>query len=377
MNGAERNLHRSTVFIDGLRWTQPLLHSRRVAYELNNPLRPSNSIAVCCAFPLLKRNVEQLLQSEGLDEDEDESEFSDNEHSEDENAAEDEGKEHEEDEEIVVEPTQTQPVPPSVEEWEQMKEHTRRKAERLAQELGLPFFAEQTAATLARQYEFLVEVSPTHVQVTQSKQQGSSKRKAPVYVDFVNGPLSYRAKFGNDQRSPMARAVGIGKKEPQLSVVDATGGLGKDAFVLASLGCRVTIVERNPVVHALLRDGLQRLHEANGGKNMNGTLELVHADSKQYLLSLPAEERPDVIYIDPMYPHPKRRQKALTKIGMQLARALVGDDADANQLLEVAQQVARKRVVIKRPKYVVEDPRASRSYKSLRTRFEVHTSSTM
>jgi hypothetical protein len=98
-----------------------------------------------------------------------------------------------------------------------------------------------------------------------------------------------------------------------------------------------------------------------------------------------------------MYPHPKRRQKALTKIGMQLARALVGDDADANQLLEVAQQVpllsssspfvltgphsvhvfakvARKRVVIKRPKYVVEDPRASRSYKSLRTRFEVHTS---
>jgi hypothetical protein len=41
-----------------------------------------------------------------------------------------------------------------------------------------------------------------------------------------------------------------------------------------------------------------------------------------------------------MYPHPKRRQKALTKIGMQLARALVGDDADANQLLEVAQQVS-------------------------------------
>jgi 16S rRNA (guanine1516-N2)-methyltransferase len=38
-------------------------------------------------------------------------------------------------------------------------------------------------------------------------------------------------------------------------------GLGKDAFVLASLGCRVTLVERNPVVHALLRDGLDRLRE--------------------------------------------------------------------------------------------------------------------
>ncbi len=122
--------------------------------------------------------------------------------------------------------------------------------------------------------------------------------------------------------------------------------------------------------------------QADTGKEWEANLQLVHADSTQYLLALPEEERPDVIvhcpsafffrlllctlalqsradqtvvwhtrhrthrtqhalvqYIDPMYPHPKRRQKALTKIGMQLARALVGDDADANRLLEIAQQV--------------------------------------
>lgn len=254
---------------------------------------------------------------------------------------------------------------------ERVKQDIRARAERLARDLGLPFFAEPPSAQLSRQFEFLVEVAPHRVQVTQRKHAAPAKRMAPVYVDFVRGALAHRTKFGNDQRSPMARAVGVGK-EPNLSVLDATGGLGKDAFVLASLGCRVTLVERNPVVHALLRDGLQRLRDADKGKEWEANLQLVHADSTQYLLSLPVAERPDVIYIDPMYPHPKRRQKALTKIGMQLARALVGDDADANRLLEIAQQVARKRVVVKRPKYVAEDPRASRAYKSPRTRFEVH-----
>lgn len=254
---------------------------------------------------------------------------------------------------------------------EKVKQDIRARAERLAHDLGLPFFAEPPSAQLSRQFEFLVEVAPHRVQVTQRKHAAPAKRMSPVYVDFVRGALAHRTKFGNDQRSPMARAVGVGK-EPNLSVLDATGGLGKDAFVLASLGCRVTLVERNPVVHALLRDGLQRLRDADTGKEWEANLQLVHADSTQYLLALPEEERPDVIYIDPMYPHPKRRQKALTKIGMQLARALVGDDADANRLLEIAQQVARKRVVVKRPKYVAEDPRASRAYKSPRTRFEVH-----
>jgi len=94
-----------------------------------------------------------------------------------------------------------------------------------------------------------------------------------------------------------------------------------------------------------------------------------------------------------MYPHPKRRQKALVKKGMQIARALVGDDADAIELLKIAlkvpslciimrsishvttispSKVARKHVVVKRPKYVSEDTEATRAYKSSNTRFEVH-----
>ena len=55
----------------------------------------------------------------------------------------------------------------------------------------------------------------------------------------------------------IAKAVGVsGKFHPQ--VADLTAGLGADSFVLAGLGCNITMTERNPIVHLLLQDGLSR-----------------------------------------------------------------------------------------------------------------------
>lgn len=61
---------------------------------------------------------------------------------------------------------------------------------------------------------------------------------------------------------------------------------------MANLGCKVTIVERHPVVHALLRDGLRRL---DVGKDPMVSLRLVHADSMHYLPLIPESQKPDVI----------------------------------------------------------------------------------
>lgn len=78
-----------------------------------------------------------------------------------------------------------------------------------------------------------------------------------IFVDFVNGALAYRRKFGGGRGEAVARAVGI-KGDYLPDVVDATAGLGRDAFVLAAVGCHVRMVERHPVVAALLDDGLAR-----------------------------------------------------------------------------------------------------------------------
>ena len=79
----------------------------------------------------------------------------------------------------------------------------------------------------------------------------------PTRVDFVHGAVAHRRQFGGGKGQMIARAIGIASGV-RPTILDATAGLGRDAFVLASLGCAVTLIERHPLVAALLEDGLQR-----------------------------------------------------------------------------------------------------------------------
>ncbi|MBJ7222173.1 MULTISPECIES: 16S rRNA (guanine(1516)-N(2))-methyltransferase RsmJ [unclassified Brenneria] len=172
-------------------------------------------------------------------------------------------------------------------------------------------------------------------------------RLGAIYVDFAAGPLAHRRRFGGGRGEAVAKAVGI-KKDYLPDVVDATAGLGRDAFVLASLGCRVRMVERHPVVAALLDDGLQRgYRDAEIGPWLRERLTLLHASSLNALRDItPA---PDVVYLDPMFPH--RQKRALVKKEMRVFQSLVGADDDADALLTPARALAKKRVVVKRPDY--------------------------
>lgn len=168
-----------------------------------------------------------------------------------------------------------------------------------------------------------------------------------IFVDFVDGAMAHRRRFGGGRGEAVAKAVGV--KGSYLPVVtDATAGLGRDAFVLASLGCRVQMLERHPMVAALLDDGLQRgYRNAEIGGWLRERLTLVHASSLEALAAI--GEKPDVVYLDPMYPH--RQKSALVKKEMRVFQTLVGADDDADGLLEPARRLAKKRVVVKRPDY--------------------------
>ena len=168
-----------------------------------------------------------------------------------------------------------------------------------------------------------------------------------VYVDFVEGAVAHRRKFGGGRGQSIAKAVGL-KAGATPTVVDATAGLGRDAFVLASLGCKVTLIERSPVVAALLQDGLARAAlDPEIGPWVRERMQLLHGPAVETLLGL--SERPDVIYLDPMFPH--KQKSALVKKEMRVFQSLVGPDLDADGLLEPARQLATKRVVVKRPDY--------------------------
>ncbi len=168
-----------------------------------------------------------------------------------------------------------------------------------------------------------------------------------IYVDFVEGAMAHRRRFGGGRGEAVAKAVGI-KGSYLPDIIDATAGLGRDAFVLASLGCRVRMLERHPVVAALLDDGLQRgyQNEEIGGW-LRERLTLLHTSSLDALTEI--SEKPDVVYLDPMYPH--KQKSALVKKEMRVFQTLVGSDNDADGLLMPARRLAKKRIVVKRPDY--------------------------
>jgi len=170
-------------------------------------------------------------------------------------------------------------------------------------------------------------------------------KQGDVYVDWVSGASAHRRRFGGGKGQTIARAVGMNKLG-QPHVADATAGLGRDAFVLASLGCKVELIERSPTAYALLADGLRRAStDPEIGEWVHNRMRLHFGPAWEQLPEL--ELQPDVVYLDPMFPH--RQKSALVKKEMRVFQQLVGADEDADQLLDAALAVAGKRVAVKRP----------------------------
>ncbi|WP_266278018.1 class I SAM-dependent methyltransferase [Methylophaga sp. OBS3] len=169
----------------------------------------------------------------------------------------------------------------------------------------------------------------------------------PIQVDFISGKNAHRRQFGGGRGQPLAKAIGL-KSGHTPTVIDATAGWARDAFVLASLGCSITMIEQQPILAALIDDGIARAIGHEETSTIAARMAVKHANAVDYLTSLDETNWPDVIYLDPMYP--SRDKSALVKKDMQLLHQLVGHDQTGEALLTIALQRANKRVVVKRPK---------------------------
>ncbi len=193
-----------------------------------------------------------------------------------------------------------------------------------------------------------------------------------ITVNFVDGTMAHRRKFGGGRGEAVAKAVGI-KGDYLPTIIDATAGLGRDAFVLASIGCKVLLVERNPIVAALLEDGLARAYQdPEIGEFMQERMLLSEVRNISQLD--PTINYADVVYLDPMFPH--KQKSALVKKEMRVFQHLVGADLDSDDFFLPAKHLARKRVVVKRPDYALflaeQKPDFSQTTKN--HRFDVYLS---
>jgi len=152
-------------------------------------------------------------------------------------------------------------------------------------------------------------------------------------VDFLSSKREHRRVYGGGQL--IAKAVGI-KSDEHLRVLDLTAGFGQDAYVLACLGCDVTMVERSEIIFQLLEDGIKRAKEDEEFEKLK--FKLIQADSIEYLNKVTEKNYPDIICIDPMFP--ERKKSALVKKESRILRAVVGDDQDSDALLKLALSIA-------------------------------------
>jgi 16S rRNA (guanine1516-N2)-methyltransferase len=238
----------------------------------------------------------------------------------------------------------------------------REQARALAQELGLP----GVALSQQQNYSALLLQTVLGLQL----QQVGAKAAGPVMVDFGAGNMRRRRRGGHNE--PLGKAVGIGRREG-LKLIDATAGLGRDSFVLADLGCEVTLLECSPIAFALLRDGIQRARHTEDPwlREVAERMHLHHTDSIAWLANTSQEF--DVVYLDPMFP--SRKKSARVKKEMWLFQQLIGHGPGEAALLEQALKTAQWRVVVKRPAKApsLQGPRPHHAITGKTVRFDVYS----
>lgn len=233
--------------------------------------------------------------------------------------------------------------------------------------------AELQLVVTSRRYE-LRWAEPSEQTKIQSRKKSRKPAKADsghaIFADWSS--LNIASSAGTSLKQPIAKALGLKPhQDPPLRVIDATAGWGEDAWVMASLGCHVLMVERSPVVAVMLQDALNR--ERSRSPQTVARLRVVHADATDLLNQLGQgeslfnqhhealsgsvwETQPgvdqgshaaaDVIHLDPMFPGQKTSAE---RKPMRLLRRLVGNDGDALALWQAAMTTGVKRVVVKRP----------------------------
>ncbi|KZZ11854.1 hypothetical protein A3750_06010 [Oleiphilus sp. HI0079] len=195
----------------------------------------------------------------------------------------------------------------------------------------------------------------------------------PINASFVEGKNLHRMRHGGGKGQLIAKAVGL-NKGVYPHVLDVTAGLGRDAFVLATLGCKVDLFERVPAVEALLGFAIEQakaahdLSIAHTAHRMN----LRFGDALDYLRES-SELVADVIYLDPMYP--EQGKSAAVKKEMRAFHDIVGQNEDDYLLLEEALKKARYRVVVKRPRKgeAIQGPKPSLILEGKSSRYDIYT----
>ena len=190
----------------------------------------------------------------------------------------------------------------------------------------------------------------------------------PFSINFSSNNFIRRKNQANSQ--DIIKAIGIKVNLIKPKVLDTTAGQGRDSFILASLGCNITLLERNKVIYLLLKNAIENAKNNDELKNIVKNMTIINQDSVKFLEN--NNDFFDVIYLDPMFP--KSKKSRLVKKDMQIFREIVGNDLDSSKILESALKSNTKRVVVKRMNKsdFLDNKKPNFSIKGTSIRFDVY-----
>lgn len=130
-----------------------------------------------------------------------------------------------------------------------------------------------------------------------------------------------------------------------LVAVDATAGMGEDAFLIAANGYNVTLHEQNPVVALLLKDAIKRAKRQPILKDIVSRMHVVEGDSVELLSK--RLDPVDLVYLDPMFPG--RQKSGLIGKKLQLIQKMESPCSNEDSLFDAAISAGPSKIIVKRP----------------------------
>jgi 16S rRNA (guanine1516-N2)-methyltransferase len=151
-------------------------------------------------------------------------------------------------------------------------------------------------------------------------------------------PLDWKQRKGIGLKSDLLKRA-LGKHKTPLLVCDGTAGLLRDAIHFVGLGHQVLCFEKNIDLAKALQQGLELL-----------PIEGLRLLAGDFVALAKNELRPDIVYLDPMFP--EKKKTALAGKESQLLQSLCAypEPAEEEQLLDAALATAKSRVIVKRPR---------------------------
>ncbi len=210
------------------------------------------------------------------------------------------------------------------------------QAQAAAREWGLPFFPRHRKGSITPWFDSRAEALIVfgHDGVTLWDREG--------HHGFHGGMAHLRRlRLAAGEPDTFARVAELRKGD---AVLDCTLGLGQDALV-ASLAVgpegRVVGVEKSLALYAIASEGLKTYELGPDSCRV----EVVHADTHEYLRTLPSRSF-DVVYFDPMFARPTKSQP-----GFDVLRRFADHAPLTPEALQEGRRVARRWVVVKGSRY--------------------------